>query len=92
MYARVSNKGQVTIPVGARRKVGIEPNSLAEVTVTGEEVTIRPVTALSTLAGALREHARPGEKRTWDDIRAQAESSVAGEVAGAHARRVRGRR
>jgi len=92
MRVRVSNKGQVTIPVGARRKTGIEPNSMVEVVVTDQDVTIRPIKPLSASAGVLSEYARPDEKQDWDAIRQQTEEAVAKEVAGASARRVRGRR
>ena len=89
MRVRVSNKGQVTIPVSARRKMGIEPNSMVEVTVTDQEVTIRPVKPLSAFAGVLSEHAQPNEDQDWDAIRRETESTVAEEVARANVRRVR---
>lgn len=92
MIARVSNKGQVTLPAQMRRRLGIAPNSQVEVSVTGEEITIRPLKRVSELAGVLSKYARPGADEDWSTIRKQAEQAVAEEVLGAHARRVRGRR
>ncbi|MBP8954694.1 MAG: AbrB/MazE/SpoVT family DNA-binding domain-containing protein [Armatimonadetes bacterium] len=92
MQVRVSNKGQVTIPAVARRKMGIEPNSLVEVTVTDKGVNIRPVKPLTSLAGALAKYAKPGEAQDWDAIRQETENAVAEEVVSANARRVRDRR
>ena len=92
MQVRVSNKGQVTIPAVARRKMGIEPNSLVEVTVTDTGVSIRPVKPLTALAGALARYAKPGEAQDWDTIRQEMENAVAEEVVSANARRVRDRR
>jgi len=92
MRVRISNKGQITIPISARRKVGIEPNSVVEVAVTADEVTIRPVKPLSASAGVLSEYARPTEDVAWEAIRQETESAVAQEVAGSNGRRVRGGR
>ncbi len=89
MQVHVSNKGQVTIPVTARRRAGIEPNSMVEVTVTDREVTIRPVKPISAVAGVLSMYARPAEGQDWDAMREEAEEAVAEEVVGADARRVR---
>lgn len=92
MIARVSNKGQVTLPAAVRRRLGITPNSQVEVSVTGEEITIRPLKRVSELAGVLGKYARPGADEDWDAVRERTEQAVAEEVVGAHARRVRGRR
>lgn len=38
---RVTSKGQVTIPVGVRRALGIEPGSQVEITARGDHAEIR---------------------------------------------------
>ena len=92
MLARVSNKGQVTLAAAARRKLGITPNSQVEVTVSENEITIRPLKRVSELAGILNRYARPGAPQDWDAVREQTEKAVAEEVVSANARRVRRRR
>ena len=89
MIARVSNKGQITLPAAIRRKLGISPNSQVEVRATEQGILIRPVKPVSELSGILSKYARPGATEDWDTIREQAEKAVAEEVVGAHARRVR---
>lgn len=92
MIARVSNKGQVTLPAAMRRRLGITPNSQVEVSVTDEEITIRPLKRVSDLAGVLNQYAKTGADEDWGTVRERTEKAVAEEVVGAHARRVRGRR
>jgi AbrB family looped-hinge helix DNA binding protein len=92
MLAHVSHKGQITLPVAARRKLGIAPDSDVELIVTDEEVTIRPLKPVNELAGILSCYARPWDEADWDTIRDQTEKAVAQEVVDAHARRVRGGR
>mgnify|MGYP000853426200 CR=1 FL=1 len=38
---KVTDKGQVTIPIGIRRKMGLLPNTDVEFVVSGETVVIR---------------------------------------------------
>ncbi len=89
MTARVSSKGQITLPAAARRRLGIAPDSEVEVIVTDQEITIRPIKPLSELAGVLNRYARPDADEEWDGIRGQTEQAIAEEVGGANARRVR---
>jgi len=89
VLARVSNKGQITLSAAVRRKLGITPNSQVEVTVTDQEITIRPIKRVSELAGILNRYARPGASEDWDAIREQTEKAVAEEVVRADAGRVR---
>ena len=92
MLARVSNKGQITLSAAARRRLGIVPSSQVDITVTDQEIIIRPIKRVSELAGVLNRYARPGAVEDWDAIRDQAEKAAAEEVVGANARRVRSRR
>jgi AbrB family looped-hinge helix DNA binding protein len=92
VLARVSNKGQVTVPASARRRLGIEPNSQVEVTVTDQEITIRPIKRMSELAGILSRYARSDAPGDWDAIRDETERAVAEEVVSASDRRLRGGR
>ncbi len=44
---RVTSKGQVTIPLGVRRELGIDPGSEVEIVANGDHAEIRPVEPLS---------------------------------------------
>jgi len=92
MLARVSNKGQVTLPATARRKLGILSNSQVELIVKEEEITIRPLKRVSELAGVLIRYARPGDTEHWDAIRERTEAAIAEEVVDDGSNRVRGGR
>jgi len=92
MVARVSNKGQITLPATVRRRLGIAPNSQVEVIPSDHEVTIRPLKSVREVAGILHHLVPPGGSEDWDTVRARMEKAVAEEVMGAHTRRVRSRR
>ena len=77
--ARVSSKGQITLPAAARRKLGIEPHSRVEVLVQDAEIVIRPIKQISDLAGIFHEYTK-GVTGDWETIRTQAEEAVAREV------------
>lgn len=78
--ARVSDKGQITLPADMRRQLGIEPKSRVEVAVRGKEVVIRPVGSLTELSGVFQEYAE-GKPTDWETIRTETERLVAEEVA-----------
>ena len=82
MIARVSNKGQITIPIAERRRLGIQPNSRVEVIPRDGEVVIRPVKSITELAGCFREYAKL-PMPDWDEVRRQTEKAVAEEVVNA---------
>ena len=79
--ARVSERGQISIPAAARRKLGIKPKSRVIVEVGENEIVIRPVKSITELAGILREYAKriPGAG-DWERERAVAMEAVAREV------------
>lgn len=77
---RVSDKGQITLPAQARRKLGIEKRSRVEVEVRDKEMVIRPVRSILDVAGIFREAAKC-KSTDWHTIRNQAEQAEAEEVA-----------
>ena len=79
MIAKVSERGQISIPAAARRKVGIKPNSNVSVEVSDKEIVIRPIKSISELGGIFHEYAR-GKSTDWEEIRSETERIVAEEV------------
>lgn len=73
--ARISSKGQITLPSAARRKLGIKPNSRVEIEVRENEIAVRRVKSISELGGCLSEYAK-GKTADWDTIRAEAMHAV----------------
>lgn len=59
----VSEKGQVTLPIGVRRELGLQPHSRVEVEVRGEEVILRRVKTVDELYGVFAAFAKPGTTR-----------------------------
>ncbi|MBN1426028.1 AbrB/MazE/SpoVT family DNA-binding domain-containing protein [Candidatus Fermentibacteria bacterium] len=49
--ATVSSKGQITLPAGLRRAVGIEPHRHVMIQVEQDWLVIRPLKSLKDLAG-----------------------------------------
>ncbi len=78
--ALVSEKGQITLPAEARKRIGIKARSRVEVEVRGQEIVVRPLQSISDVAGVFREAAR-GKSLDWKTIRAETERRVAEEVA-----------
>lgn len=78
--ARISSKGQITLPSRARRAVGIETESRVEVDVRDGEIIIRPIKSVSEVGGMLRKYAE-GKTTDWGTIRTQTEQAIAEEVA-----------
>jgi antitoxin PrlF len=74
----VSEKGQVTLPIAVRRRLGIEPGSRLEVGVRGNKIVLRRIRTVAELAGILKDRAKPGT--TWEQERAAAEKSIAEEA------------
>lgn len=81
MIARVSERGQISIPAAARKKLGIKPKSNVSVEVRENEIVIKPMKSIMELAGILREHAK-GKTTDWDTIREETMAAVAREVMG----------
>jgi AbrB family looped-hinge helix DNA binding protein len=78
--AKVSNKGQITLPVAARRKLGIEPNSRVEVVVRDDEIVIRPLKTIAELDGIFHKYVHGHKPVPWEKQRRQMEQAVAREV------------
>jgi len=78
--ATISDKGQLTLPVGMRRKLGIEPHSRVELELRDNEIIIRPLKTISEVAGVFREYAE-GVSADWETVRTETERAVAREVA-----------
>jgi AbrB family looped-hinge helix DNA binding protein len=79
--AKVSDKGQITLPASVRRRLGIAANSRVEIILRGDEIVIRPVKGLGELYGILQGHLQGGRPVPWDEQRRQMEAAVAREVA-----------
>lgn len=47
--AKVTSKGQITLPQAARRALGIDDHSYLEVTVSGDEIRLRKVVRVRAL-------------------------------------------
>lgn len=77
--AWVSDKGQITIPAKARKKLGISGKSRVEVEVRDKEVVIRPMRSILDVAGIFHEAAK-GKSTDWQVIREEAMQAVAEEV------------
>jgi len=76
----VSEKGQITLPIDVRRKLGLEPRSRVEVEVRDNEVVLRRVRTVAELAGILKDRVKPGT--TFEDERRSAQAAMVKEVVG----------
>jgi len=77
--ARISNKGQITLPADARRRLGIEPLSNVEIEVRSAEIVIRVLRPVSEARGICRHYAE-GKSEDWETVRTQTERAVAEEI------------
>lgn len=81
LETRLTKKGQVTIPAGIRRRLGLKPGDRVRFEVDGEEVRIRPATSkLLEGYGAVTPRKRPED---WRKLRAEVEQAIGEEAAGA---------
>jgi len=78
--AAISDKGQITLPVQMRRKLGIKSRSKVEVEIREGEIVIRPAKTIRDVAGIFAEYAKD-KTADWHTIREQMEQAVAEEVA-----------
>jgi AbrB family looped-hinge helix DNA binding protein len=79
MIARVSERGQISIPAAARRKLGIKPKSNVLIEVGEKEIVIKPMKSVLDVAGIFRESAK-GMTTDWETIREQAMEITAREI------------
>jgi AbrB family looped-hinge helix DNA binding protein len=78
--AFVSERGQVTLPAAARRKLGIQPSSQIEIEVREKEIVLRPMRTIADVAGAFHKYTI-GKTTDWETIREETMRIVAEEVA-----------
>jgi AbrB family looped-hinge helix DNA binding protein len=82
MYARVSSKGQITIPKNIRKKLNLKKESGVPFLIENDEIKLKGIPGLSAdqLAGSLKKYARgyvPLKK-----VRKEIQERVADEIAG----------
>ncbi len=75
----MTQKGQVTIPVEIRARLGLKPKDKVRFEVEGEVVTLHPAPSrLLQGYGAVTPRKRP---ENWKKVRAEVEQAIAEEVA-----------
>ena len=79
VMARISTKGQITLPAAARRTLGLKPKSRVEVEVRKDEIIIRRAKTIRDIAGLVHEDAK-GKSDDWETVRRLTEEAVAREV------------
>lgn len=88
MSARVTSKGQVTIPKRVREALGIKPGSRVEFVLEEGRVVLEPAAGgADALAGSLRKYVRKGMRVADEAVMEEVRREVA--YAAAHAGRVR---
>lgn len=76
--ARVTSKGQITIPKPVREALGLEKSTLVEFEVRDGEAVMRPVCrGFMDLFASIAPHSRPED---WHRIREQVMGEVAKEI------------
>ena len=76
MLAKVTTKGQVTIPKGIRDAFGIRPNDKVDFEREGEKIVLMPLKTLKDLRGAVK----PKRKMSSADEKKAARAAVAERV------------
>lgn len=79
MIVRISERGQISIPAAARRKLGMKPKSNVVIEVGENEITIKPMRSILEVAGIFSEYAQ-GKTTDWDTIRNETMNTVAQEI------------
>ena len=76
MIATITSKGQLTLPVEARRKIGLKAGSRVDVIVTGQDhLTVIPLTeSVTSLKGML---GKPKRRLSLDDMQRAIEAGAA---------------
>lgn len=75
MLAKVTSKGQVTIPNEIRKKLGIGKDDTVDFILEGSRVVLVPVKTLKDLRGAV-----PARDGDFTEERSRAKSAVASRV------------
>jgi AbrB family looped-hinge helix DNA binding protein len=76
--AKVTSKGQITLPKAVREALGIDKASVVEFEVREGEAVMRPATGFLARFGTVRPRNRPED---WKQVRAETMAAVAREVA-----------
>jgi antitoxin PrlF len=80
LESRLTQKGQVTIPLEIRARLGIKPRDLVRFEVDGDEVKLKPARSkLLEGYGAVPARRRPED---WTQVRAEIEQAIAADAAG----------
>lgn len=80
LESRLTQKGQVTIPLPIRAQLGLKPRDTVRFEVHGDEVKLKPARSkLLDGYGAVTPRKRP---ENWTRVRAEIEQAIAEEVAG----------
>jgi len=75
---RITQKGQVTIPIAIRVRLGLNPKDRIRFEVDGDDVKIKPVhSRLKAGYGAVTPKNRPED---WKQIRTEMAKAIADEV------------
>ena len=75
--AKVTSKGQITIPLQVRRLLKVDPGSVVIFETEEDKVLLKPAKTLSEFRGILKDKAAPAD---FDKIRASAKKHVAEKV------------
>lgn len=76
MYtATISPKGQITLPAGIRKRLGVQPNDRIALILRGDEIILKPLKGtIRDLRGALQPRSKPED---FDTIRRLMKDSLA---------------
>ena len=85
--AKVSSKGQITLPAEIRRKLDITADSRVEIEVRGKEIVLRRLLTLDELAGIFHDAVEGKKPIPWEVQRDMAEKACAEEAWGEEANR-----
>jgi|Napbiome12C3dose_1001474.scaffolds.fasta_scaffold00049_36 AbrB family looped-hinge helix DNA binding protein len=64
----ITSQGQISIPAGFRRELGLNKGKKALVSLEGEKLIIEPVKDFLELAGSLKTNKRPLSNQELDDF------------------------
>ena len=77
--ATISNRGQITLPASARKRLGIRPRSKLEVEVRDGEIVLRPLRTIKDVKGIFHEYTK-GKTTNWETIRRETMEAVVKEI------------
>ena len=66
VYAKITSKGQITIPVTARRELNLKPGERLAVNVEGDSLKLSAPPDIDKLRNAIREEAKA--QGTWGTV------------------------